>query len=293
MTATTVTRETPVPEGVIAQLRRRRAQFDAHIGQHPAPEAPLTVLIDETQAYVRQPVSPEAKALAAEILAKAPCVTVPSRRRPRVGAEAFIADVTAERRRQLAKWGDQRHPDGTGGHGSRETADRARRHTETCAQHGTLSWREILIEEVFETLAETDPQHLRTELVQVAAVVAAWIYDIDRRRTLPAVLRLADDGLPVYRAHRAPEHLATRRQLREARLSAAALPVAAYLHTMPYHRVSPLFDRTNARPISPLTGKQREALAAGREGRYVPCVLCGTRTIRPRDAEGAYCPNCP
>lgn len=144
----------------------------------------------------------------------------------------------------------------------------------------------------FEALAETDPRYLRTELVQVAAVIAAWLYDIDRRRTLPAVLRLADDGLPVYRSRRAPEHLATRRQLRESRLSAASLPVAAYLHTMPYHRVSPLFDRTKARPVRPLTDKQREALAAGREGRFVPCVLCGTRTIRPRDAVGAYCSNC-
>lgn len=292
MTATTVTREIPVPEPVIAQLRQRRAEFDARIEQHPAPEAPLTVLIDETQQYVRQPVSPEAKALVAEILAKAPCATVSSRRRPRVGAEAFIADVIAERRRQLERWGDQRHPDGTGGDGSREAADRARRHTEICAHHGTLSWREILIEEVFEALAETDPCRLRTELVQVAAVIAAWLCDIDRRRTLPAVLRLADDGLPVYRAHRAPEHLATRRQLREARLSPAALPVAAYLHTMPYHRVSPLYDRTKARAIRPLTDKQREALAAGREGRFVPCVLCAARTIRPRDAEGAYCSTC-
>ena len=142
MTATTRhARDTRVRAGHRAAVRAprsvRRAQFDARTGQ--APEAPLTVLIDETHAYVPQPISLEAKALAAEILAKAPCVTVPPRRRPRVGAGPFIADVTAERRCQPAKSGDQRYPDGTGGDDSRETANRTRRHTETCAQHGTLS----------------------------------------------------------------------------------------------------------------------------------------------------------
>lgn len=42
----------------------------------------------------------------------------------------------------------------------------------------------MLLEEVFEAMAEDGPSALRTELVQVAvvaAVAAAWIEDIDSR----------------------------------------------------------------------------------------------------------------
>lgn len=42
-------------------------------------------------------------------------------------------------------------------------------------------WRTILAEEVYEAFAETDPARLRHELVQVAAVAAAWVEDIDSR----------------------------------------------------------------------------------------------------------------
>ncbi|MEY9934267.1 hypothetical protein ABH926_008932 [Catenulispora sp. GP43] len=39
----------------------------------------------------------------------------------------------------------------------------------------------MLLEEVYEALAEVDPAALRAELVQVAAVAAAWVEDIDSR----------------------------------------------------------------------------------------------------------------
>jgi len=39
-----------------------------------------------------------------------------------------------------------------------------------------------MAEEVAEAFAETDAALLRTELIQVAAVIAAWVSDIDRRR---------------------------------------------------------------------------------------------------------------
>ncbi len=43
------------------------------------------------------------------------------------------------------------------------------------------NWRDILLEEVFEALAEEEPKELRKELVQVAAVAAQWVEAIDRR----------------------------------------------------------------------------------------------------------------
>jgi hypothetical protein len=93
----------------------------------------------------------------------------------------FAADVDDERHAQLAKWGDQRHPDGTGGPVMKSRADEVRRQCQYLADNGGADWRSILLEEVFEALAEDDASRLRTELVQAAAVISAWIYDIDQR----------------------------------------------------------------------------------------------------------------
>jgi hypothetical protein len=82
----------------------------------------------------------------------------------------------------------------------------------------------------------------------------------------------------TYRYGQAPEHLATRRQLRTAGLSEAGLPPAGWLYLMRYHQHCPLYDMRHARPIRPLTPRQRQALAAGRAlVGTEPCALCGTR----------------
>lgn len=108
------------------------------------------------------------------------------------------ADVRAERARQDAKWGEQNHPDGSGRNtrplaGSYddyavdgenyadEIAMWARSECQLAAEDGQATWSRILIEEVFEALAESDPAMLRTELVQVAAVAQQWVEAIDRR----------------------------------------------------------------------------------------------------------------
>lgn len=94
----------------------------------------------------------------------------------------FVAAVDAERQAQLAKWGDQKHNDGTGGTVYVDKADAARFATQQAADSpGAPSWALILLEEVYEALAETDPATLRTELIQVAAVCAAWFHDLDTR----------------------------------------------------------------------------------------------------------------
>ncbi|MEU4216216.1 hypothetical protein [Actinoplanes sp. NPDC026623] len=74
------------------------------------------------------------------------------------------------------------HPDGTGGTYDVILADAARRACQREAEAGHRTWRSILFEEVAEAFAETAPAALRAELVQVAAVAAAWIEAIDRRR---------------------------------------------------------------------------------------------------------------
>ena len=92
-----------------------------------------------------------------------------------------LDEVSAERKRQVEKWGVQHHRDGTGGPGTKAVADIARRITDLAADKDETSWQMILAEEVYEAFAESDPDKLRVELVQVAAVAASWIEDIDSR----------------------------------------------------------------------------------------------------------------
>lgn len=106
------------------------------------------------------------------------------------GVRDFAQAVDAERQRQLEQWGDQRHPDGTHpdyevlpGWPARELADAARAACQRFAEMGIVTWRDIFAEESCEALAESDPATLRNELIQVAAVCAAWISDIDSRPT--------------------------------------------------------------------------------------------------------------
>ncbi|MEU9470473.1 NUDIX hydrolase [Streptomyces avermitilis] len=99
------------------------------------------------------------------------------------GLSRRMVDLDAERQRQLEKFGDQHHPDGTGGSGALYVADRYRSIVDEGLNTGSVTWRDVLLEEVFEALAESDPATLRAELVQVSAVCAAWISDIDSRPT--------------------------------------------------------------------------------------------------------------
>lgn len=100
------------------------------------------------------------------------------------GVRQFAEAVDTERRAQLAKWGEQHHPDGTERRRAR-LAGAARARCQVAAEEGRVTWRHILDEEVEEAFAETDPAKLRAELVQVAAVCAAWIADLDSRKPAP------------------------------------------------------------------------------------------------------------
>ena len=93
----------------------------------------------------------------------------------------IFGDLLSERYRQLQKWGPQQHPDGTGGTLSDITADAYRAECEANFAAGVGTWRHILLEEVYEALAESERDALRKELVQVATVAVAWIEDLDNR----------------------------------------------------------------------------------------------------------------
>lgn len=108
------------------------------------------------------------------------------------GVAAFAAAVDEERGRQLAKWGDQHHPDGTGGPAMRQYADEVRAQCQYLAENGGPDWRSILLEEVYEAMAEDDPKKLREELIQSAAVIQAWLHDLDRRPAAEATARMQD-----------------------------------------------------------------------------------------------------
>jgi hypothetical protein len=107
-----------------------------------------------------------------------------------------IKDTLLEMVRQDEKWGPQTHQDGTGrGYGAdmlvdldrhgadaaSSIADVARARCEFHTKQGTLTWEDILTEEFFEALEESDSDRLRTELIQVAAVALNWAVDIDTR----------------------------------------------------------------------------------------------------------------
>lgn len=90
-------------------------------------------------------------------------------------------DVIPERWNQLKKWGVRGLPDGTDSFNIID-ANEYRLQCQREFANGEGSWLDVLLEEVYEASAETAPEKLRTELVQVAAVAIAWIEDIDKRQ---------------------------------------------------------------------------------------------------------------
>lgn len=90
-------------------------------------------------------------------------------------------EMVDERNRQDAKWGPADHPNGTGGLTLNLDASIAKAQCQTVFDAGHGTWRHILAEEVAEAHAEDDITKLRAELIQVGAVVFAWLEAIDRK----------------------------------------------------------------------------------------------------------------
>lgn len=107
------------------------------------------------------------------------------------------SEVLRERRRQDAKWGCQAHlEDYIGGvNGPQGPAhaqaradwygvpaeDVAKAHCREASQAKTVTWFDVLLEEVCEALGAETIDDLRGEVVQVAAVALAWLEALDLR----------------------------------------------------------------------------------------------------------------
>jgi NTP pyrophosphatase (non-canonical NTP hydrolase) len=106
-------------------------------------------------------------------------------------AEIFH-EITNERRRQDQLFGVQDHADGTGHPDYVNAAHTARLTVATLNSFGAITWLSVLTEEVCEAFAETDPDKLREELIQVAAVAVAWAEAIDRRNTPEELVKITE-----------------------------------------------------------------------------------------------------
>src|ERR1051325_10333245 len=93
----------------------------------------------------------------------------------------IFEDIADERTRQDEKWGPQNHSDGTGDKNYKQLAESIKQQEQYAAKYSQTTWDLILLEEVFEALAEEDVTKLRTELIESAAVIVAWVEAIDRR----------------------------------------------------------------------------------------------------------------
>lgn len=110
---------------------------------------------------------------------------------------SVLFEVYEERQRQDERWGVQNHPvhfgpaQMTARHAlvyqkaaddwKKVNAERvAERNKNGIRPDCNAAWDGILLEEVYEALAETDPARQRAELLQVAAVAVAAIERLDR-----------------------------------------------------------------------------------------------------------------
>lgn len=113
--------------------------------------------------------------------------------------DMIFGEVCDERRRQIAKWGEdhQTHPHMRAEGGTilywRQQMQIAK---DVCdrSNQDVISWEEILWEEVTEALAELDWPRRRQELIQVMAVCLAEIEDGDTRPDEPLTEVSTDDG---------------------------------------------------------------------------------------------------
>lgn len=94
--------------------------------------------------------------------------------------EKIVEDIREERAAQDAKFGVQRHPNGTSPK-YKPLADSARNATRKADLDGTNTWFNIGREEFWEAMAETDPRRLREELIQLISVGVAWVECIDEQ----------------------------------------------------------------------------------------------------------------
>lgn len=100
-----------------------------------------------------------------------------------VARESILAEVEEEAARGLAKFPKALgYPDGTRAGGMNLVQrDQAKLGCDRAERAGACTWAYVLAEEFWEAMCEEDPEKLRAELIQVAAVAANWVAFIDAR----------------------------------------------------------------------------------------------------------------
>jgi hypothetical protein len=95
----------------------------------------------------------------------------------------IFTEILKERINQNKQWGEQNHPMLYEEHlkTTRESMMDAQRVCALNASIKKLSWYDVLMEEVLEAFAETEPEKQRQEMIQVAAVAVAIIESLDRK----------------------------------------------------------------------------------------------------------------
>jgi hypothetical protein len=103
-----------------------------------------------------------------------------------LAVQPILDEIVAERAAQLDHWGDQSLPLGFGARELRVLSDHHRRLCDEANAEHKVTHRHVLLEELYEALAEYDPAKARDELIQVGACVIKAIQDIDRGATATA-----------------------------------------------------------------------------------------------------------
>jgi hypothetical protein len=74
--------------------------------------------------------------------------------------EGILDEIYEERRRQEEIWGEQNHPNGTGGAFFEAMRDHMRERCQIAAKVGKVTWEHVVQEEHFEALAEEGDERL-------------------------------------------------------------------------------------------------------------------------------------
>jgi hypothetical protein len=99
-----------------------------------------------------------------------------------VATHQILDEVFAERLRQDKLFGARQSlPDGCDAGGDHSAMLRAQAKVELAMRDGTLTWRDLINEEIAEVRAARTTADLRKELIQAAALMVAQVEDIDRR----------------------------------------------------------------------------------------------------------------
>lgn len=146
--------------------------------------------------------------------------------------DAVLAEVAAERVRQIALHGQQHYPNGTTDRWL-PGAQQARDILHHAAARGTVTWATLIHAIATKAMAESHPAALRAILLRLSAEAVAWIEDIDQRDNaaprptaeqpteLDALLSAVAEQLPAHDPQKCANTLAEMNRRANARPSTA------------------------------------------------------------------------